>query len=77
MKDEYEEMFERIDREADGEVYVNEVLDFLQSMASDLDQVRFTLTTIAAMTGKLGQFGYISLHFNLQFLTKSFEISLS
>ena len=54
MKDEYEEMFERIDREADGEVYVNEVLDFLQSMASDLDQVRFTLTTTAAMTGKLG-----------------------
>ena len=71
MKDEYEEMFERIDREADGEVYVNEVLDFLQSMASDLDQVRFTLTTIAAMTGKLGRFGYISLLFNLQFLTKS------
>ena len=66
MKDEYEEMFERIDREADGEVYVNEVLDFLQSMASDLDQVRFTLTTTAAMTGKLGQFGYISLLFNLQ-----------
>ena len=68
MKDEYEEMFERIDREADGEVYVNEVLDFLQSMASDLDQVRFTLTTTAAMT-------YISLLFNLQllsqFLTKS------
>ena len=75
MKDEYEEMFERIDREADGEVYVNEVLDFLQSMASDLDQVRFTLTTTAAMTVKLGQFGYISLLFNLQllsqFLTKS------
>ena len=75
MKDEYEEMFERIDREADGEVYVNEVLDFLQSMASDLDQVRFTLTTTAAMTGKLGRFGYISLLFNLQllsqFLTKS------
>ena len=65
MKDEYEEMFERIDREADGEVYVNEVLDFLQSMASDLDQVRFTLTTTAAMTGKLGRFGYISLLFNL------------
>ena len=33
-------MFERIDREADGEVYVREVLDFLRSMASDLDQVR-------------------------------------
>ena len=32
-------MFERIDREADGEVYVNEVLDFLHSMAGDLDQV--------------------------------------
>ena len=31
-------MFERIDREADGEVYVREVLDFLRSMASDLDQ---------------------------------------
>ena len=32
-------MFERIDREADGEVYVNEVLDFLRSISSDLDQV--------------------------------------
>ena len=40
VQDEYEEMFERIDREADGEVYVREVLDFLRSMASDLDQVR-------------------------------------
>ena len=37
-------MFERIDREADGEVYVNEVLDFLHSMADDLDQERFILT---------------------------------
>merc|ERR1711974_382321 len=37
-QDEYEEMFERIDREADGEVYVSEVLDFLRSMADDLDQ---------------------------------------
>ena len=34
----FQEMFERIDREADGEVYVSEVLDFLQSMADDLDQ---------------------------------------
>ena len=33
-----QEMFERIDREADGEVYVSEVLDFLSSMADDLDQ---------------------------------------
>ena len=33
-----QEMFERIDREADGEVYVSEVLDFLRSMADDLDQ---------------------------------------
>ena len=31
-------MFERIDREADGEVYVSEVLDFLRSMSDDLDQ---------------------------------------
>ena len=37
-QDEYEEMFERIDREADGEVYIQEVLDFLRSMNSDLDQ---------------------------------------
>merc|ERR1711892_72884 len=37
-QDEYEEMFERIDREADGEVYIREVLDFLRSMNSDLDQ---------------------------------------
>ena len=44
IKDEYEEMFERIDREADGEVYVREVLDFLRSMASDLDQVNFRET---------------------------------
>ena len=44
IKDEYEEMFERIDREADGEVYVREVLDFLRSMASDLDQVNFRKT---------------------------------
>ena len=34
-------MFERIDREADGEVYVNEVLDFLQIISNDLEQVRF------------------------------------
>ena len=43
-------MFERIDREADGEVYVREVLDFLQSMARDLDQspeVRQLLTDYA------------------------------
>ena len=33
-----QEMFERIDREADGEVYVSEVLDFLRSMSDDLDQ---------------------------------------
>ena len=38
-------MFERIDREADGEVYINEVLDFLQSMASDLEQVRLLVLT--------------------------------
>ena len=31
-------MFERIDREADREVYVSEVLDFLRSMSDDLDQ---------------------------------------
>ena len=31
-------MFERIDREADGEVYVSEVLDFLRSMSDDLEQ---------------------------------------
>ena len=45
-QDEYEEMFERIDREADGEVYIQEVLDFLRSMNSDLDQspeVRFNI----------------------------------
>ena len=41
FQDEYEEMFERIDREADGEVYVNEVLDFLQIISNDLEQVRF------------------------------------
>ena len=41
LQDEYEEMFERIDREADGEVYVNEVLDFLQIISNDLEQVRF------------------------------------
>ena len=34
----FQEMFERIDREADGEVYIREVLDFLRSMNSDLDQ---------------------------------------
>ena len=39
-------MFERIDREADGEVYVNEVLDFLRSISSDLDQVGKDKTTI-------------------------------
>ena len=34
----FQEMFERIDREADGEVYVSEVLDFLRSMSDDLEQ---------------------------------------
>ena len=31
-------MFERIDREADGEVYIQEVLDFLRTMSADFDQ---------------------------------------
>ena len=44
-------MFERIDREADGEVYVNEVLDFLHSMAGDLDQV--CIVEILNSSGKL------------------------
>ena len=41
-------MFERIDREADGEVYVNEVLDFLRSISSDLDQVGKDTTTVCS-----------------------------
>ena len=49
VQDEYEEMFERIDREADGEVYVREVLDFLRSMASDLDQVRNIIKVLENM----------------------------
>ena len=42
-------MFERIDREADGEVCVREVLDFLRSMASDLDQVRNIIKVLENM----------------------------
>merc|ERR1719427_1301213 len=32
------EMFERIDKEEDGEVYTREVLDFLRVMSHDMDQ---------------------------------------
>ena len=45
-------MFERIDREADGEVYVNEVLDFLRSISSDLDQVGKDITTVRSFLNK-------------------------
>ena len=31
-------MFERIDKEEDGEVYTREVLDFLRVMSHDMDQ---------------------------------------
>ena len=31
-------MFERIDKEEDGEVYVREVVEFLQALSDNLDQ---------------------------------------
>ena len=31
-------MFERIDKEEDAEVYVREVIEFLQALADNLDQ---------------------------------------
>ena len=33
-----QEMFERIDKEADGEVYVHEVIDFLRVMDDNMEQ---------------------------------------
>jgi Ca2+-binding EF-hand superfamily protein len=34
----FQEMFERIDKEADGEVYVKEVTDFLRVLDDNLEQ---------------------------------------
>ena len=34
----YQEMFERIDKEADGAVYVKEVTDFLRVLDDNLEQ---------------------------------------
>ena len=47
-------MFERFDREADGEVYVSEVLDILRRMSDDPDWTReiiiiMTLTAVQAL----------------------------
>ena len=38
LYDYFKEMFERIDQEADGEVYVKEVTDFLRVLDDNLEQ---------------------------------------
>ena len=55
-------MFERFDREADGEVYVSEVLDILRRMSDDPDWTReiiiiMTLTAVQALLSVLRQRG--------------------
>ena len=53
-------MFERIDREADGEVYVNEVLDFLRSISSDLDQVeKDTKKTVCTLIKRVVEVSHV------------------
>ena len=42
-------MFERFDREADGEVYVSEVLDFLRRMSDDPDWTREIIIIMRAV----------------------------